>query len=36
LLDDCARRLARAPETPRRLQVLADYGVRALHGRFPG
>ena len=35
-VDDCERRLARAPEQPRRLQYLADYGVRALCGRFPG
>jgi hypothetical protein len=35
LVDDCERRLTRAPETPRRLSISADYGARTLYGRFP-
>jgi hypothetical protein len=34
LVDDCARRLVRAPEKPRRLDV-HDRRLRALHGRDP-
>jgi len=36
LVDDCARRLKRSSESPRRLESLADYGARTLFGRFPG
>ena len=35
LVDDCERRLARAPEGPRRLQTMTDYGARTLYTRFP-
>jgi len=35
LTDDSARRLVRAPETPRRLDLHVDSGLRDLHGRDP-
>lgn len=34
-IDDSARRLTRAPETPRRLDLHGDSGFRDRHGRDP-
>ena len=35
LIDDSVRRLVRAPEAPRRLDLHSDSGFRAPHGRYP-